>query len=135
MHAPSIVINNWEKIKHKRVIWRSIGQSFASVEQVLQPYRNQGLEIVWYSPIERMIPGYIGEDAVIRFYKDPAEYHGWVGNKNQIMALNQSMRERAIDCNAITICFIKHAADFQLNYLAEGTRVYPRAQGNWTMNN
>lgn len=27
IHTPSLVIDNWEKIKHKRVIWRSIGQS------------------------------------------------------------------------------------------------------------
>jgi hypothetical protein len=32
----------------------------------------EGLEIVRYSPMERNIPGYIGEDALIRFYKDPA---------------------------------------------------------------
>lgn len=99
MHTPSIVVNNWEKIKHKRVIWRSIGQSVASVEQALLPFRKQGLEIVRYSPREKMIPGYIGEDTVIRFYKDPIEYNGWHGNKNQIMALNQSMKARSIDCN------------------------------------
>ncbi|WP_155816358.1 glycosyltransferase [Bacillus methanolicus] len=99
MHTPSLVIDNWEKIKHKRVIWRSIGQSVPEVERMLLPYREQGLEIVRYSPREKMIPNYIGADAVIRFYKDPKEYDGWVGNNRQIMALNQSMKQRWLECN------------------------------------
>lgn len=43
MHDPKIIINNWEKIKHKRVIWRSIGQSYPLVEKMLLPYREQGM--------------------------------------------------------------------------------------------
>ncbi|WP_416829176.1 glycosyltransferase [Ectobacillus polymachus] len=99
MHTPSMVINNWEKIKHKRVIWRSIGQSVPEVEEMLRPYREQGMEIVRYSPREKMIPGYIGEDSIIRFYKDPKEYDEWIGNKSQIITINQLMKQRIIDCN------------------------------------
>jgi hypothetical protein len=99
MHDPSIIINNWEKIKHKRVIWRSIGQSQPEVERMLSPYRKQGMEIVRYSPREKLIPEYIGEDAMIRFYKDPDEYGGWEGSKNQIMTLSQSMKKNWIGSN------------------------------------
>ncbi|MFD3448187.1 hypothetical protein ACFDTO_26700 [Microbacteriaceae bacterium 4G12] len=99
MHTPSLVINNWDKIKHKRVIWRSIGQSTPEVERRLRPYREQGMEIVRYSPREKMIPNYIGEDAVIRFYKDPKEYDQWIGEKRQIIAVNQAMKQRQVDCN------------------------------------
>ena len=99
MHSPSFIIKNWEKIKHKRVIWRTIGQSVYWVEALLRPYREQGLEIVRYSPRERMIPGYIGEDEVIRFYKDPNEYGKWVGNKLNVITINQMMKQRGIDCN------------------------------------
>lgn len=127
MHTPSIVINNWEKIKHKRVIWRSIGQSVASVEKVLQPYCDQGLEIVRYSPRERMIPGYIGEDAVIRFYKDPEEYQGWVGNKNQIMTLNQLMKRRAIDCNYYF--FHEICKEFSVKLFGRGNEGLPESAG------
>ncbi|MFF2448916.1 glycosyltransferase [Neobacillus sp. NPDC058068] len=101
MHSPSFIINNWEKIKHKRVIWRSIGQSVPEVENILLPYREQGMEIVRYSPKERMIPDYIGEDAVIRFYKDPKEYDHWTGNKLNVITVNQLMEQRPIDCNYI----------------------------------
>ncbi|RCW50864.1 hypothetical protein [Paenibacillus prosopidis] len=130
MHIPSIVINNWEKIKHKRVIWRSIGQSVAWVEQVLQPYRNQGLEIVRYSPRERMIPGYIGEDAVIRFYKDPAEYNGWVGDKSQIMALNRWMIQRAIDCSYDI--FHKTCSGYPVKLFGPGNEGLPESAGEIT---
>lgn len=99
MHDPSIIINNWEKIKHKRVIWRSIGQSHPEIERMLRPYRDQGMEIVRYSPREKMIPEYIGEDAMIRFYKDPDEYGGWEGNIHQIMTLSQSMKKYWIGSN------------------------------------
>jgi hypothetical protein len=99
MHSPTVIINNWEKFKNKRVIWRTIGQSNLLVENLLAPYREQGLEIIRYSPRERMIPGYIGEDEVIRFYKDPNEYNDWIGNKLNVMAINQAMLQRGIDSN------------------------------------
>ncbi|MCM3693952.1 glycosyltransferase [Neobacillus niacini] len=99
MHDPSIITKNWEKMKHKRVIWRSIGQSSPEVERKLRPYREQGMEIVRYSPRESQIPEYIGEDAMIRFYKDPDEYGGWEGSKNQIMTIGQRMKKNWIGSN------------------------------------
>ncbi|MBT2618559.1 MULTISPECIES: glycosyltransferase [unclassified Bacillus (in: firmicutes)] len=130
MHSPSIVVNNWDKIKHKRVIWRSIGQSVSSVEQVLKPYREQGLEIVRYSPREKMIPAYLGEDAIIRFYKDPLEYNGWNGNNNQIMALNQSMKQRAVDCNYDF--FHKTCKGFPVKLFGGGNEGLPESAGKIT---
>ncbi|WP_313802437.1 hypothetical protein [Cytobacillus sp.] len=130
MHSPSIVVNNWEKFKHKRVIWRSIGQSVSAVEQALEPYRRQGLEIVRYSPREKMIPGYIGDDAIIRFYKDPAEYNGWNGNKNQIMALNQAMKQRAIDCNYDF--FHQVCNGFPVQLFGRGNEGLPESAGELT---
>ena len=64
---------------NRRVIWRTVGQSVEGNERTAQPFRADGLEIVRYSPKERNIPGYAGEDALIRFYKDPADYGGWTG--------------------------------------------------------
>lgn len=99
MHDPSIVVKNWDKIKKKRVIWRSIGQSYPEVENMLRPYREQGMEIVRYSPREKLIPGYIGEDAMIRFYKDPDEYDGWEGSNTQIITISQSMQKNWVASN------------------------------------
>lgn len=85
---------NWDKIKHKHVVFRSIGQSVTSTEKILARYRREGLKIVRYSPFERSIPGYVGEDALIRFYKDPEEYKGWNGNLNQVITVAQAMKRR-----------------------------------------
>ena len=99
MHEPSFIEKNWDKIKHKRVIWRSIGQSVDNIEGRLERYRREGLEIVRYSPAESYIPGYLGADAVIRFYKDPDEYQGWTGERAEIMTLSQSMKFRGEFCH------------------------------------
>lgn len=100
MHLPRWIKNNWEAIKHKRVIWRTIGQSITSTEHKLAPYRKQGLEIVRYSPMEKTgIPGFIGEDAVIRFYKDPKEYYGWKGHQKRVITFAQHMEQRNHACN------------------------------------
>jgi len=83
--------NNWERLKKKPVVWRSIGQSIKTIEEALAPFRNEGLKIVRYSPKEKTIPGYCGEDAIIRFYKDPKEFGGWVGKERLVITVAQSM--------------------------------------------
>jgi len=85
---------NWDRIKHKHVIFRSIGQSVPHTERVLARYKREGLKIVRYSPFERDIPGYVGEDAVIRFYKDPDEYKDWNGRLKQVITVAQAMKRR-----------------------------------------
>jgi len=98
-HIPEWVSNNWEAFRGKRVIWRTIGQSISVVEDKLRSYRQQGLEIVRYSPMEEKIPGYIGSDAMIRFGKDPAEYPEWKGSLRQVVTFAQSMKQRDAACN------------------------------------
>ena len=98
MHLPRWIIRNWEVMKHKRVIWRTIGQSISSTETQLRPYRNAGMEIVRYSPREVTIPGYLGQNALIRFYKDPDEYKDWNGKTLQVVNFTQSMKQRAMAC-------------------------------------
>lgn len=85
---------NWDRIKKKTVIFRSIGQSVQSTENVLQKYRREGLKIVRYSPLEANIPGYVGKDALIRFYKDEDEYNSWNGALERVITVAQSMKTR-----------------------------------------
>lgn len=98
-HVPDWIHSNWAKIKHKKVIWRTIGQSTSIVEAGLLPYRNEGLKIIRYSPKEVNIDGNIGGDAIIRFYKDPEEYKDWNGNNNRVITLAQAMQKRGEFCN------------------------------------
>jgi hypothetical protein len=99
VHIADWIGNNWEKLKGKRIIWRSIGQSTLNVEALLKPYREKGVEIVRYSPREETIPGYVGSDALIRFYKDPEEFKGWRGEEKKIVTIGQSMKKRDQFCN------------------------------------
>ncbi|MFS8665721.1 MAG: hypothetical protein LOD84_08620 [Limnochordales bacterium] len=99
MHIPQWISNNWHLFRGKRVVWRSIGQSTPAVEESLRPYRRLGLEVVRHSPKELLLPGHIGADAVIRFYKDPAEFGGWQGHTDEVITLNRSMPARAAACN------------------------------------
>ncbi len=99
MHVPDWIKKNWEVMKHKTVIWRTIGQSVASTEQGLKPYRDQGLKVVRYSPQESFIPHFIGQDALIRFYKDPSDYGDWNGNKKEVITFCQNMQDRGDACN------------------------------------
>lgn len=99
MHIPRWITNNWEAISCKPVLWRTIGQSISGVERLLKPYRDKGLKILRYSPREEKIPGFIGADGMIRFYKDPAEFTGWTGEEKFVINFSQSMKQRGQHCN------------------------------------
>ena len=88
------IVPDWNRLKSKRVIWRTVGQSVEHNERMMAPLHRDGLEIVRYSPKERNIPGYAGEDALIRFYKDPAEYGGWHGAIPQVINITQHLAQR-----------------------------------------
>jgi hypothetical protein len=77
-----------------RVIWRTVGQSATVNEEAMAPLRAEGLEIVRYSPKERNIPGFAGEDALIRFYKDPQEWSGWTGEHERVINISAHLYQR-----------------------------------------
>jgi hypothetical protein len=100
-HYLDRLYGQWERIgdwlrgdADRRVIWRTVGQSVDGNEAQAQPFRRDGLEIVRYSPRERNIPNFAGEDALIRFYADPAEWHGWTGAEPVVIQVTQHLRQR-----------------------------------------
>lgn len=99
MHSPEILFQNWHKLREKKVIFRSIGQSTSAIEQRLKPLVEDGLTVVRYSPKERNIPNFAGETAMIRFYKDPNEYSDWNGKKNKVINFTQSLLGRRDFCH------------------------------------
>lgn len=99
MHSPEVLFSNWERIKHKRVIWRTIGQSTSATEMMISRMRKEGLEIVRYSHRERYIDGYMGADAVIYFYKDPEEFKDWTGHDPRPINFSQSLLGRRNFCH------------------------------------
>lgn len=84
----------WDRIRDKRVVWRTVGQSTSANEAAASRYRTDGLQIVRYSPRERHIPDYAGEDALIRFYKDPQEWTGWIGSESSVINITQHLMQR-----------------------------------------
>lgn len=99
MHTPEFITENWDKMKHKYVIWRSIGQSNKHVENMIRKMRYEGLKIIRYSPMEERIPGYLGADAFIRFYKDPEEFKDWNGQTKRVINMTQSLKGRSVFCH------------------------------------
>ena len=93
------ISRNWDRMRSKRVILRTIGQSTARHEEQLRRFRNEGLQVVRYSPMEINIPGNIGCDAMIRFAKDPAEYGPWNGTDEQVITFAQNMIIRGEHCH------------------------------------
>lgn len=98
-HIDTWISNNWEKIKHKKVILRTIGQNVSDTEFRLQKFRDEGLKIVRYSPKEENIPLYVGGDAMIRFYKDPDEFKDWNGDIDEVATMGQSIVKRGEFCH------------------------------------
>lgn len=99
MHSPNVIANNWEKLRHKKVIWRTIGQSTENVEDTLKPMREDGMKIMRYSPHERRISNYIGEDVLIRFYKNEDDFKNWNGKSNDVVNFSQSLKGRRDHCH------------------------------------
>ncbi len=93
------LLQNWPNIKHKRVIWRTIGQSTPATERAIAPLIKEGLQVIRYSPKERNISGYAGDDAMIRFYKDPDEFKEWTGVDKRPINFSQSLRGRGRSCH------------------------------------
>lgn len=110
MHKKEWIIDNWPRIRHKTVIWRTIGQSTSDYERSLFTYRQDGLKIARYSKREANILDNIGCDAIIPFYKDPEEFKEWNGMNSEVITFAQNMKDRGEHCNYET--FTKIASGF-----------------------
>lgn len=99
MHTPEWITENWDKMKDKKVIWRSIGQSTVNVENMIRRMKYEGMKIVRYSPMEDNIPANVGSDALIRFYEDENDLKDWNGNTKRVINLTQSLKARLHNCH------------------------------------
>ncbi len=86
-------IRDWMRGTHGRAVWRSVGQSVGFNERLAQPFRITGLERVAYSPREANIPGYVGDDALIRFWGTQDD-EPWLGDERIVIQLSQHLRQR-----------------------------------------
>ena len=91
------IAGQWNRIGHKRVIWRTCGQSNPDLEDYLASFRPK-LQVVRYSPAERRyfegIGHWAGQDALIRFGKYPDDYGPWDGGNVVVGNVTQHMKQR-----------------------------------------
>lgn len=97
------ISGNWAKFQQhrNRVIWRTCGQSNHWIERALTPFRAEGLEIVRYSPKERALPYFAGEDVLIRFGKYVDEWTGWSGEDRVVGNVTQDLMGRSAATNGL----------------------------------
>ena len=92
----------WDAIKHKRVVWRTCGQSNPELERFMGRFVDQGLQVVRYSPAEARYFGelgaFAGQDALIRFGKYPDDYGPWVGDMEVVGNVTQDLLNRGDAC-------------------------------------
>lgn len=96
------IYRQWDRLRHKRVVWRTCGQSDAPLEDIMRVLRQQGLQIVRYSPAEERyftkIGHWAGADTLIRFGKYPDDWSGWIGDDPFVANVTQDMRGRGEWC-------------------------------------
>ena len=95
------IINQWDVLKDKIIIWRTNGQSNSVQELRMKELKKKflNLKIARYSPTERTMENYAGEDCMIRFGKRPDEYYGWNGKNKKVITLCQDMKNRSDACS------------------------------------
>jgi len=106
--------SNWDALSERPVVWRTIGQSNGTVEQAMQLYRDRGVRIVRYSPAERALEHYAGEDALIRFSKFANEWDGWHGSRQAVVNFTQSMPVRKDACQYETFLAVSEGLPVEL---------------------
>ena len=99
MHHWPWLFENWEVIKNKRVIWRDIGQTEPEEETFyLKQAKELGVKLVRYWDGYQSRANYQGHDAIIPFGKYSDDFPVWSGEKQSVIGLCQSIKERAESC-------------------------------------
>lgn len=114
MHRIDWVEKNWEVIKHKPVILRTIGQNLSSEESVIKKYIDKGLKVLRYSPKERELRNYAGEHGLIRFLKYKSDFKKRNLTKNYVITFGQSITERGQWCGSSVIESVAKNVPFKL---------------------
>ena len=94
------VEDNWDAIKHKKVILRTNGQGDKEYESFIkEKLIHPNFYVVRYSPQEEKFSNYAGANSIIRFGKKLDEFPNWVGNDLSLCTLVQDMAGRGDSCN------------------------------------
>ena len=98
MHKVDWIDLNIDLFKNKKVILRTIGQNLELSENCLNEYKKNGVKILRYSPKERELPNYAGEDCLIRFLKYKSDFKKRNFTEKFVISFGQNVIERAAFC-------------------------------------
>jgi len=115
MHKQDWIDLNVEVFKHKKVILRTIGQNLQLNEQHLSKHRKNGVKVIRYSPKERELNDYAGEDVLIRFLKYKSDFKSRkLDLCKNVISFGQNVFERRMYCGAKHIEYLSKKFDFKL---------------------
>jgi glycosyltransferase involved in cell wall biosynthesis len=114
MHKMDWVEKNWDIIKNKIVILRTIGQNLKNNELSIKPYIEKGLKVLRYSPKERELNSYAGEHGLIRFLKYKSDFKERKNEKKCVITFGQNISERKNWCGSSVIETVSKRLPFKL---------------------
>lgn len=98
MHHFDWIIHNSDLMRGRNVIWRDIGQIWEDTDDHLRRIKDLGVKIVRYSQVDQY-DCKVESDALIPFGKFASDFPKWTGGTKEIIALVQSIAQRAESCN------------------------------------
>ena len=114
MHRIDWVEKNWEIIKNKIVIIRTIGQNLENDELKIQEYTKKGLKVLRYSPKERELKNYAGENGLIRFLKYETDFKPRNIINDTVISFGQSVKMRGNSCGSSLMEKLSKEISFKL---------------------
>jgi len=114
MHKMDWVEKNWDIIKNKLVILRTIGQNLENDELKVKKYINKGLKVLRYSPKERELKNYAGEHGLIRFLKYKSDFKTRENKHNFVISFGQNINQRGSWCGSSIIESVAKSLPFKL---------------------
>ena len=114
MHKMEWIEKNWDVIKNKIVILRTIGQNLENNELLIKKYVQRGLKILRYSPKERELKNYAGEHGLIRFLKYKSDFNSRNLKNDRVITFGQNIFHRKNWCGSSIIESISQKVPFKL---------------------
>lgn len=98
MHKLNWIEKNWDVLKNKIVVLRTIGQNVEQDEKSLTYFIKKGVKVLRYSPKEREIKNYAGEHGLVRFLKYKSDFKPRNNIYDTVISFGQSIQQRGKVC-------------------------------------
>lgn len=114
MHKLDWIEKNWNIIKNKIVVLRTIGQNLDNDEIKIKKYVDLGVKVLRYSPKERDFKNYAGEHGLIRFLKYKSDFKIRENKHDYVISFGQNINQRGNWCGSSIIESVAKSVPFKL---------------------